>query len=86
MADKSLKEITKGLTGERLEKTLAYRNSPKKLGRERRSTYNPNDEWDYGLEPEMTTYSGLCPCSVCGHRFNWECEEANCHCCSSSCC
>lgn len=30
---------------------------------------------------------GYCPCSVCGHRFMFECEEADppCECCSSVC-
>ncbi len=44
---------------------------------------------DYGLDAELTVEVGYCPCSLCGHKFMWECEEANdgrgCDCCSSAC-
>jgi len=30
--------------------------------------------------------SGLCPCkNECGHTFMWECEDADCKCCTSAC-
>lgn len=29
--------------------------------------------------------AGWCPCATCGHEFMWECEDADCQCCSSFC-
>ncbi len=38
-----------------------------------------------GLAESMTIAAGMCPCSICGHEFMWECEDADCQCCSSAC-
>lgn len=45
---------------------------------------------DIGVpDGEVALVAGLCPCSICGHEFMWECMEANdgngCSCCSSVC-
>jgi len=29
--------------------------------------------------------TGWCPCGTCGHEFVWECDDADCQCCSSTC-
>ena len=26
-----------------------------------------------------------CPCAICGHETQWECEEADCRCCNETC-
>ena len=36
-------------------------------------------------EGEVTLVAGKCPCSICGHEWMWECEDADCQCCSSTC-
>lgn len=42
-------------------------------------------EKNYGLKKYTTIRAGWCPCSVCGHEYMLECEEAHCQCCSSAC-
>lgn len=34
---------------------------------------------------EIEVTPGICPCVECGHEFMWECEEADCKCCTSVC-
>ena len=48
----------------------------------------PEHGKNIGLPPEgeiTLTIDGTCPCSVCGHKYMYECEEADCKCCTSIC-
>ena len=69
----------------RYRRTVLYRKGIDRLGVKKTAKYEPTRDDDYGLEPEMEIRSGFCPCSVCGHEFMWECEDADCQCCSSAC-
>ena len=44
---------------------------------------------NHGLKETQEIVAGKCPCSICGHEWMWQCEEANggngCDCCSSAC-
>ena len=53
------------------EKTVTVRHMP--------------DGKNAGVPETVTLKPGNCPCSICGHEYMWECEEADCQCCSSVC-
>ncbi len=82
----NVKKALSKLDKDEQKKLLAYRKPPSRLGISKTATFSPTDEWDYGLDPEMTLEAGLCPCSKCGHVAMFQCEEAGCKCCSSACC
>ncbi len=42
--------------------------------------------WDLGVPAgENQVRAGLCPCSLCGHEFMWECHDDDCKDCTSTC-
>jgi hypothetical protein len=50
-------------------------------------TFKRMPEKNFGL-PEsgvVEVLPGHCPCTHCGHTEMWQCEEADCQCCSSIC-
>ena len=87
MSRDKIKKLLAGMdkNSYRYKRTIAYRKPVERLGVKKRSIFNPKEKYDYGLEHDMEIYSGICPCSVCGHEFMWECEDEDCACCSSSC-
>ena len=67
------------------EKTKAYLEARARPGQLKTVTFNVTATKNFGLKEEMQIKAGWCPCSVCGHEYGWECEEADCQCCSSAC-
>lgn len=49
--------------------------------------HDPNHPtFDIGVPAGMVEVrAGLCPCSMCGHEFMWECHDADCRDCTSTC-
>ena len=41
--------------------------------------------WGLPESGRITLIAGKCPCSVCGHEWMWQCEDADCKCCTSVC-
>lgn len=67
---------------ERTRKKLLERARPGEL---KTVSFKVTEKKNYGLAPEVEIVAGWCPCTVCGHTYMHECEEADCQCCSSAC-
>ena len=68
------------------QRTVEYAMTKSKPFEFKTCDFHPGPEWDYGLEPSQEIQACICPCKVCGHTYMWECDDANCACCSSACC
>ena len=86
--EKRIAELTAGMDRrtKRYKKTVEYMRTKPYPGKEKIGTYNPTEDYDYGLQEAMELKSCFCPCAICGHEFMWECDEENCECCGSACC
>ena len=73
-------------TTERYKRTLEYALTKSQPFQYKITKYHTSEDSDYGLTKTMEIQSCVCPCSVCGHEYMWECDDANCACCSSACC
>ena len=71
----------------REERTLEYLAARARPLQTKTVTYKVMEDKNYGLPPEgeVTLVAGKCPCAVCGHEWMWECEDADCKCCTSVC-
>jgi len=72
---------------ERYKKTKAYLEARARPGQVKTvKCRHKKDGMDTGVpDGEVTLTAGVCPCSICGHEFMWECHEEDCYCCSSVC-
>lgn len=74
------------------KKTKEYLSNRAQPLKEKTVMYKARKDKNFGLPSEgsVTLITGKCPCSVCGHKWMWECDETvgtdyECYCCSSTC-
>lgn len=78
-------KLLKGLKGERRRRTKEYLEARARPLEKKTVTCRHMGEKNKGVPETVTLTAGLCPCEICGHEFMWECEDADCQCCSSVC-
>ena len=85
LADRSRPNEVKTITFTRIERSKTYH-----PGRPTEKTVEIRKNIGLPASGQVTFRTGICPCSVCGHQYQWECELASdgdtpCDCCSSIC-
>ena len=69
----------------RYKRSKAYLEARARPGEKKTVTVKRIGGKNAGVPETVELSSGFCPCSICGHQFMWECDDAQCECCSSVC-